>query len=569
MSLVSSSESEKSSGTAPAEGKYRPYHLSFETDLPDRSWPSRIIKAAPDWCSVDLRDGNQALPNPMTVAQKLIFFDLLKEIGFKQIEIGYPVASKAEFEFTRALIEEGRIPRDVVPQVLIAADPGLISRTFDAIVGGPQTIVHIYNSTSVVQRERVYKMSKDETIARAVRATAVVRQLADRADLPVILQYSPESFTGTEREFARDVCNAVIDEWIPSPDRKIIINLPSTVEMATPNVYADQIEWMSRSLHSRANVTLSVHPHNDRGTAIAAAELAQLAGAQRVEGTLFGNGERAGNVDLVVLALNLYSQGIDPMLDFRDLPRIQRAYEEITERPVPERHCYAGTLSTMAFSGTHQAAIRACLEGRTSEDPWDVAYLPIDFKDIGREYIPIVINSQSGKNGVAYALRHNFGLEVPKKMEGEIMSLVQAWCDRTGTVIPPETILSLFNTEFVDVRTPILFTNFESSHVEVDGQRLVCASLMVQFKGMEHTLVGHGNGPIDATVAALSVLDITFNVRDFKEHSLDEGSSAKAIAYVQVEMEGSTKYGVGVHTDSEEAAIRAVISGVNRHLLAC
>jgi 2-isopropylmalate synthase len=566
MSIMSSKIVSDDRHTAPPEGKYQAYHEQFDTDLPDRTWPGKRILHAPDWCSVDLRDGNQALPNPMTVAQKLIFFDLLKEVGFEQIEIGYPSASKPEMEFTRALIEDGRIPAHVIPQVLIAARPDLIEKTFDALKGAPRAIVHIYNSTSITQREKVYKMSKDATIARAVEATELVRHLADRADMPVTLQYSPESFTGTEREFARDICNAVITKWNPSADRKVIINLPSTVEMTTPDVYADQIEWMSRHLHSRDHVILSVHPHNDRGTAVAAAELAQKAGAQRVEGTLFGNGERAGNVDLVILALNLYTRGVDPKIDLHDLPKIQKIYEELTDRTVPERHCYAGELATKAFSGTHQAAIRACLDQRAPHDPWDVAYLPIDFRDIGRDYDPITINSQSGKNGVAYALRHNFSLELPKKMESEVMAIVQAWCDKTGTVIPPQTILELFNREFVGVASPIQFQDFESSYVDFQGVRSVRASVTVEYEGQKRVLVGHGNGPMDATITALGDLGIQCNIKEYKEHSLDEGSTAKAIAYVQVELGGITKYGVGVHTNSEEAAIRAVIAGVNRHL---
>ena len=566
MSIASSKEVSTGRHTAPPAGKYLPYHEQFDTDLPDRTWPGKRILEAPDWCSVDLRDGNQALPNPMTVAQKLIFFDLLKEIGFEQIEIGYPSASKPEMEFTRALIEDGRIPAHVIPQVLIAARSDLIEKTFDALKGAPRAIVHIYNSTSITQREKVYNMSKDATIARAVEATELVRHLADRADMPVTLQYSPESFTGTEREFARDICNAVIAKWNPSADRRVIINLPSTVEMTTPDVYADQIEWMSRHLHFRDHVILSVHPHNDRGTAIAAAELAQKAGAQRVEGTLFGNGERAGNVDLIILALNLYTRGIDPKIDLRDIPRIQSIYGELTDRTVPERHCYAGELATKAFSGTHQAAIRACLEKRNSNDPWDVAYLPIDFRDIGRDYDPITINSQSGKNGVAYALRHNFSLELPKKMESEVMAIVQAWCDQTGTVIPPETILELFNNEFVGVSSPIQFEGFESSYVDFQGGRSLRAAVTVYYQGQRRVLVGHGNGPMDATITALGEFGIHCNIKEYKEHSLDEGSTAKAIAYVQVELGGTTKYGVGVHTNSEEAAIRAVLAGVNRHL---
>lgn len=546
-------------------GKYTSYLSQFNVQLPNRTWPNNQILKAPEWCSVDLRDGNQALANPMSVEQKLRFYQMLLDIGFRQIEIGYPAASRTEHEFARTLIEEGRIPQGVKPQVLVAAREDLIRGTFDAIKGGPETIVHVYNSTSRLQRDVVYRMSKDETLQRAVEATKLVRRLADATGTPVQYQYSPESFTGTELEFARDICNAVIEAWEPTSDNKIIINLPSTVEMAMPNVYADQIEWMCRNLKRRESVIVSVHPHNDRGTGIAAAELGMLAGADRVEGTLFGNGERAGNVDLVILALNLYTQGINPGLDFRDIPGVREVYEQCTGCGVPERHSYGGDAASVAYSGTHQLAIRKGLEFRaeTGSLEWNVPYLPIDHEDIGKVYTPIVVNSQSGKNGTAFVLDREYGIRAPKEMEGEVAKVVQSWCERSGNSISPEKIKELFEQEFVHREDWIQLRGFkpEGGDGLASGTRV---SLDVVIDSDSLRATGTGNGPIDAAVDALGSMGHAVKVRSFTEHSLGSGSGASAIAYMQVAGTNGARWGVGIDTNTELAAIKALMSAVNR-----
>ncbi len=551
-------------GMDPA-GQHIPYLKRFPVRLPDRTWPDAVVTKAPQWCSVDLRDGNQALATPMTVEQKLRFYQMLVDIGFRQIEIGYPAASKIERRFARELIENGLISNGIKPQVLVAAREDLIRGTFDAMKGAPETIVHVYNSTSELQRRVVYNMSKDDTIRRAVQATKLVRELSVRTDTPVQYQYSPESFTGTELEFARDICNAVIDAWKPTSDNPIIINLPATVEMTSPNVYADQIEWMSRNLNHRENVIISVHPHNDRGTGVAAAELALQAGADRIEGTLFGNGERAGNVDIVVLALNLYTQGINPMLDFRDIPQIREVYEQCTGLVVPDRHPYAGDAAPIAYSGTHQIAIRRTLEERkkSGQRLWDVAYLPINYAEIGRSYTPIVINSQSGKNGTAFVLQDQFGVQVPKEMEAEVGKVVQEWCEHMQCPISPDKIKELFDGEFVN-RSGVIHLRGFSHATKEDGAHRCEATLDLTINGREISVEGRGNGPIDAAVDALASIGQPVQVDSFSEHSLNAGSDASAMAYVKVTRDGISCYGAGIDTSSELAAIRALVSAVNR-----
>lgn len=552
-----------STNSAPPAGKYKAYEERFDVALPDRTWPDKRITKPPTWCSVDLRDGNQSIPNPMSVEHKIAFFQELVAIGFKEIEIGYPAASTAERQFTRRLIEQHLIPDDVTPQVLIAAREDLIRDTFECIKGIPRVIIHIYIPTSITQREQVFKASPQEILSNAVEATRLVKELADASGIDITFQFSPESFTGTEREFSREICNAVIEAWNPVPGERVIINLPSTVEHSMPNTYADMIEWMNRAFTRRDNVTLSIHPHNDRGTATAAAELALLAGAERVEGTLFGNGERAGNLDIVTLALNMFGQGIDPKLSFKDLPRIRQAYERCVGMRVPERHPYGGDLSVVAFSGTHQNAIRKGIEHRERMKitAWDIPYIPVDFKDFGRSYTPIMVNAQSGKNGAAFVLEDEFGCRIPTQMEGPFAKLVQAWCDEHGVVMPPEKIWEVFESNFVKPRGSLTLAVYSTTHVGdhtkatleliVDGAAGVIAEAM-------------GNGPIDAATKALQGIGQAVTIKSFVEHSRGEGSDAEAVAYILVEREGVLTFGVGIDSNTERAGIKALIAGINR-----
>lgn len=549
----------------PGREKYTPYHEQFDTRLPDRTWPDTLILKAPQWCSVDLRDGNQALRRPMSVERKLEFYKTLLQVGFRQIEIGYPAASDVEREFARALIEDHRIPAGVKPQVLTATREDLVRATLDAIRGGPETIVHVYNSTSRTQREKVFRMSKDETLERAVLATKLVRSLSDKGDVPVQFQYSPESFTGTEREFALAVCNAVIEAWGPTPERPIIINLPSTVEMSTPNVYADQIEWMSRGLKRRDCVVLSVHPHNDRGTSVAAAELAIMAGAQRVEGTVFGFGERAGNCDLVQLAENVrIGFGADHNLDLRDIPHLRAVYERCTGETVPHRHPVAGDSAYVAYSGTHQLAISRCLEDRrdTGSNEWDIAYLPRDPEDVGMSYKPIVINSQSGRNGQMWVFREELKMDIPKWMEGEVTGAVQQWCNTTGQDASPEKMRSLFDSRFVFTKGPFQLRGLKhiepptpSDFVEVD----------LQLSINDHSVSerGRGNGSISAAANALQIVGLEVDILDYSSHALGTGSEASAIAYVRLMCDGRESFGAGINTNIELAGVEAMMSAVN------
>jgi 2-isopropylmalate synthase len=547
--------------------KYRPF---APIDLPNRLWPGRVIARAPIWCSVDLRDGNQALIEPMGPERKRRMFDLLVKLGFKEIEIGFPSASQTDFDFCRQLIDEGLIPADVTIQVLVQCREELIRRTFDAISGARRAIVHIYNSTSTLQRRVVFGLDRPGIVDIAVRGTRLVKDLVPSLpDTDIRLEYSPESFTGTELEFARDICEAVMDVWQPSAARPIILNLPSTVEMATPNVYADQIEWMSRNLSRREAIVLSVHPHNDRGTGVAAAELAVMAGADRVEGTLFGNGERTGNVDIVTLALNLFSQGIDPTLDMRDVREMVRTVEYCNQLPVHPRHPYGGELVFTAFSGSHQDAIKkgfAALE-KSNSQVWEVPYLPIDPKDIGRDYEAVIrVNSQSGKGGVAYLLETEHGIELPRRMQIEFAGIIQRIADDTGKEITAATIWREFEREYLqpgrlDFVEHLTLPQRQGGTVE---RRLEAT---IRVDGAERVIAGQGNGPIAAYVDALgAALGIRIEVVDYREHALSKGSDARAIAYVEANIGGRTLFGCGMDPNIVSASLRAVTSAANRHM---
>jgi len=547
--------------------RYRAYE---PMQLQDRTWPDAVLTKAPIWCSVDLRDGNQALIDPMNVKEKKKLFAKLCEIGFKEIEIGFPAASQTDFDFTRELIEENLIPDDVTVQVLVQARPELIEETFKALAGAKRAIVHIYNSTSELQRRVVFNMDREGIKKIATDGTKLVKQYADaHPETEWRLQYSPESFTGTEMDFAVDVCEAVMDVWQPTPENRIILNLPATVEMSTPNVFADRIEWFSRTIRNRESIVLSVHPHNDRGTAVAAAELAVMAGADRVEGTLFGNGERTGNVCAVTLALNLMSQGVDPELDFSDIGAVVNTAETVNKLPVHPRHPYAGQLVYTAFSGSHQDAIKkgfAALEKR-NDDVWEVPYLPIDPKDVGRSYEKTVvrINSQSGKGGVAYILQEAKGLDLPRDLQVEFSRYVQQEADRTSRELEPDFIWELFRDTYVDVEKPLKVKNVEmlpdraGAKVEAD----------VVYKGKKKTITGTGTGPIDAYLAALeAAFGIEATVRDFHEHSIKKGSNAEAVAYIKVrDAKDRPGFGVGFDRNTVMASLKAVTVAVNRMIV--
>ncbi len=542
--------------------KYRPFP---QIDLPDRAWPNRTIDRAPIWCSVDLRDGNQALINPMNLEQKLSMFSLLVDIGFKEIEVGFPSASAVEFDFTRTLIDNGLIPEGVYPQVLTQARDHLIRRTFQAIEGTPQAIVHLYNSTSELQRRVVFRKDRAAIRQIAVDGTRLVRELADRTDTDVVYEYSPESFTGTELDYVVEVCDAVIEAWDPSPDRRIVINLPATVELATPNVYADQIEWFLRNVQRRDSIILSLHTHNDRGTGVAATELGMLAGGERVEGTLFGNGERTGNVDIVTVALNLYTQGVDPGLDLSDLGRLIGISDACTELPIDARHPYAGELVFTAFSGSHQDAIN---KGMTAQGDglWEVPYLPIDPTDIGRSYQAIIrINSQSGKGGVAYVMEAEFGCQLPKTMQPEVGEVVQTLTDRTGREVNAAEIWEAFRSEYLEADQPIRFLDYAISSDPQDSSRMN-GRLTVEIEGRETELTGSGNGPIDALKGALGEAGWgDFKLTHYSEHALGQGTDSTAIAYIQVVRDdGTQRFGAGTHPNIAKASALALISALNR-----
>ena len=546
-----------------AADKYRPFPT---IDLPDRTWPDRALVAPPIWCSVDLRDGNQALVEPMGRERKLRLWERLLAIGFREIEVGFPSASQTEFDFVRALIEEERIPDDVTIQVLTPAREELIDRTVEAIRGARRAIVHLYNSTSTLQRRVVFGMDRAAVIGLAVAgARRILERTAALQGTEVVFEYSPESFTGTELDFAVEICEAVMDVWQPTAERKAIVNLPATVEMATPNVYADQIEWFGRRLRGRERIVLSVHPHNDRGCGIAAAELAQLAGAERVEGTLFGNGERTGNVDLVALALNLHTQGVDPGLDFSELPAIVRTAEHCNRLPVHERHPYAGELVYTAFSGSHQDAIKKGLAAReASGDPsWEDPYLPIDPADVGRSYETVIrINSQSGKSGAAYVMEVDHGLRLPRRLAIEFSAVVQAQADAREEEIPSKALYELFEREYLRPGRLALCLH----RVLAGGTGDAVEVEAVLSRGDERlTLRGSGTGPIDAFMAAVRSVQGELHVADYAEHALSAGEDALAVAYVEVRRpDGACRWGVGRHRSIVAASFEAVVGALNR-----
>jgi 2-isopropylmalate synthase len=550
-----------------ALSKYRPFP---PVHLPDRSWPDKILDRAPIWCSVDLRDGNQALPQPMSVEEKLEFFDLLVRVGFKQIEVGFPSAAETEFTFLRRLIDEGRIPDDVTIQVLVQTREPLIRRTFEAIDGAKRAIVHIYNSTSPLQRRITFGDATRDSIKQlAIDGATLVKELAPTIPhTEVILQYSPESFSDTELDFAAEVCNAVIEVWQPTPEKKMIINLPDTVQWTTPNVHADQIEWMCRNLEKRDSILVSLHTHNDRGTGVAATELGMMAGADRVEGTLFGNGERTGNLDIVTVALNLNSHGVETGLDFSDLQSLRAVYERVTRLNVPERQPYAGELVFTAFSGSHQDAIKKGLDRRAKEAadvPWGVPYLTIDPQDIGRSYEAIIrINSQSGKGGVAYVLDREHGFDLPKSMHPQVGKRIYDLADQLGRELSVDEIRDAFFQEFVNLAAPLRVADYELIHQTSERGQVECTATVV-ISGTERKIRGSGNGPINAFVHAMEGAGIKdFKVTDYRSHAVRGGSDASAAAYVQVQHDdGRLLWGAGVDSSIEMAGLKALVTAWN------
>ena len=536
-------------------------------DIEDRQWPSRTITTAPVWMSTDLRDGNQALFEPMNAERKMRMFKTLCEVGFKEIEVAFPSASQTDFDFVRKLIEEKHIPDDVTIEVLAPAREQFIRRTFESLKGARRAIVHIYNATSKPFREIVFNMSKAEVVAMAVTAVKLVKQLAEQnPETEWVLEYSPETFTATELDFALEICNAVTDAWGATPDNKIILNLPTTVERATPNIYADQIEWMHRHLARRDSILISLHPHNDRGTAVAATELGLMAGADRVEGCLFGNGERTGNVDLVTLALNLYTQGIAPNLDFSDINAVARNFEYCTQLPIHPRHPYVGDLVFTAFSGTHQDAIKKGFSAKGTEARWDLPYLPIDPADVGRSYDSVIrINSQSGKGGIAYLLETEYGVVMPRRLQVEFSAEVQRHTDQHGGEMEAAKIWALFSQTYLETVNPVRYVKH---HLYEEGTAQGIR-LTLQMNGETHELTGVGNGPIDAAVHALRKLGIALQVRSYEERSMGssrEGGDAKACAFMEVTKTGGDRecYGVGLDANIVTASIKALMSGVNR-----
>ena len=548
---------------------YKRYQRVPVMNYPEREWPNKEIQKAPIWCSVDLRDGNQALVEPMVVEEKIEMFNMLVQMGFKEIEIGFPAASQIEFDFLRQLVERRLIPDDVTVQVLTQCRDHLLKRTFESIQGIPKAVVHIYNSTSTLQRDVVFHMDREEIKQIAIDGVDMVKKYMKDYDGKVILEYSPESFTGTEMDYALDICNAVQRAWGPTPDNKMIINLPSTVEMTTPNVFADQIEWMSKHLENRESIVLSVHPHNDRGTGVAAAELAMLAGADRVEGPLFGNGERTGNVDILTIAYNMFSQGIDPELEIGDIKKIAEVYERCTKMHIDPRHPYAGKLVFTAFSGSHQDAINKgmhALMERKSEI-WQVPYLPIDPSDIGREYEPVVrINSQSGKGGVAFVMDSFFGFKLPRGMHKEFADVIQKIAEKQGEVAPDQ-IMEEFRIEYLDRKEPYHFRKCKITDFESGDQFTTVAVVTYSDHGETKQFEGVGNGPIDAVKRGLEEeLGISIKVLDYSEHALTSGSGAQAASYIHLmdQKTGKVTYGVGISSNITRASLRGIFSAVNR-----
>ncbi|MGX7823498.1 2-isopropylmalate synthase [Actinokineospora sp. 24-640] len=561
-------------GSAMPYHRYKPFHELVEpVTLADRTWPSKRIERAPLWCAVDLRDGNQALIDPMSPARKRRMFDLLVRMGYKEIEVGFPAASQTDFDFVREIIAEDAVPADVRIQVLTQARPELIERTFEAVEGAHSAIVHLYNSTSILQRRVVFRQDRAGIKKIATDGAETVLAFAEKhGETDFRFEYSPESYTGTELSYAAEVCNAVSAVWHASADRPVIINLPATVEMATPNVYADSIEWMSRNLDNREAVILSLHPHNDRGTGVAAAELGYQAGADRIEGCLFGNGERTGNVDLVTLGMNLFSQGVDPQIDFSDIDEIRRTVEYCNQLPVAERHPWGGDLVFTAFSGSHQDAINkgfdalaaaAAAEGVPVEQmPWEVPYLPIDPKDVGRSYEAVIrVNSQSGKGGVAYVMKTEHHLNLPRRLQIEFSQVVQAVTDSEGGEVSPKEMWDIFAGEFLDRVSPL---RLRRNRVTDDGDGRDEITAVVEVEGDEHEVSGVGNGPIAAFVDGLASVGYDVRVLDYSEHALTSGDDARAAAYVECAIGGSVLWGVGVDSSIVTASLRAVVSAVNR-----
>lgn len=542
--------------------KYQP-HLPLQ--LSDRTWPDKVIEAAPNWCSVDLRDGNQALIEPMTVAQKLKLFDLLLRVGFKEIEIGFPAASQTDFDFVRCLIEDNLIPDDVTVQVLTQAREDLITRSYQSLKGSKRAIMHVYNSTSTVQREKVFGLDPQGIKAIAIRGAEIVKRCAAaQPDTQWQFQYSPESFTGTEIDYAIEVCDAVIDVWQPTPEQPCIINLPATVEMTTPNVYADQIEYFGRKIQCRDSIQISLHTHNDRGCAVAAAELAVQGGADRVEGTLLGNGERTGNMDIVTMGMNLYSRGVDPQLDFSNIDEIIQVVKACTNLPVHPRHPYAGELVFTAFSGSHQDAIKKCLAVQADDQPWDVAYLPIDPTDLGRSYQEVIrINSQSGKGGIAYVLEQAHGLQLPRWLQIDFSTVVQRHAENTESEVSPEGIWNLFQSHYLNQQTPYSLGSFSINHS--DNRDHLSAAL--QYQGDEVTVVAEGAGVVESFVTGLSSLvEEELVLVDYSEHAVTSSAHSDAACYVQMNIQGQRYCGVGMSGDIVDASLQAILCAVNSYV---
>lgn len=553
------------------QGNITKYKAFPQISLPDRTWPDKVIDRAPIWTSVDLRDGNQALAIPMTVDEKIEFFDLLVKIGFKEIEVGFPSASDTEFRFIRRLVEENRIPEGVTVQVLVQAREHLIRRTFESLQGTKNAIVHLYNSTSPLQRRVTFNKSREEIKDIAVAGAKLVKSLVESIpETNIRLEYSPESFSDTEVDYALEVCEAVMEVWEPTETNKIILNLPATVEVATPNVHADQIEWFCRNLKERNKAIISLHTHNDRGTGVAATELGLMAGADRVEGTLFGNGERTGNLDIVTVALNMYTQGVDPLLNFSNLELVRAAYERITRMPVPERHPYSGDLVFTAFSGSHQDAIKKGMDLRTKEGAddqshWQVPYLLVDPQDIGRDYEAIIrINSQSGKGGVAFILARDYGLDLPKIMHPEVGEVVNAAADADSRELPANEVHAIFQKAYVNLSTPLEIVAIDREDFSKSGEVRVEADIILN--GKEQKVTGTGNGPISAFVDALDREGLKhFKLIDYRQHSIGSGSKTTAAAYIQIQKEcGESFFGCGIDPNIELAGLHALVSAFNR-----
>ncbi|WP_298227738.1 2-isopropylmalate synthase [Gryllotalpicola sp.] len=559
--------------------RYRPYHEQFAVDLPDRTWPSQHIEKAPRWCAVDLRDGNQALIDPMGPERKRIMFDLLVKMGYKEIEVGFPSASQTDFDFVRSLIEDGAIPDDVTIQVLTQAREHLIARTYEAIKGAKQAIVHLYNSTSILQRRVVFREDKQGVVDIALEGARLCKKYeATIPETAVYYEYSPESYTGTELEFAAEIVNRVLEIFVPTPERNVIVNLPATVEMATPNLYADSIEWMSRHIDHRENVIISLHPHNDRGTAVAAAELGYLAGADRIEGCLFGNGERTGNVDLVTLGVNLFTQGIDPQIDFSDIDEAKRTAEYCTQLRVGERSPWAGDLVFTAFSGSHQDAIKKGFEqmaadaeaqGVTVDDiEWAVPYLPVDPKDLGRTYEAVIrVNSQSGKGGVAYLLKTDHALDLPRRLQIEFSGVVQAKTDADGGEVTSDELWAIFQDEYLPAASDEeKWGRFELLGTRTSSDLGGAVQLAVSLRDGDGIAAeeASGNGPIDAFLEIVAERGLTVTLYDYVEHALSAGGDATAASYVELDVNGARLWGVGIDADISTASLKAIVSAVNR-----